>query len=310
MILITGGAGFIGSALIRRLNADGISDIMVMDSIGGSPKWRNLVDCQFHQYIDAADLPSLLKEYRVNQVIHLGANSNSTEADFTHLYRVNTEYSRQLWLYCAEHKIPFIYASSAATYGDGIAGFSDDHSIIPQLRPLTAYAYSKHLFDRWALRQTQTPPQWYGLKFFNVYGPGEWHKGDGASMIYQMIQQIKIGRCVSLFGDGEQARDFISVHDVIDIIRFFLNENPPSGIYNVGTGKAHTYNQVAGHIFKALGVEPDIQYEALPENLLGVFQMFTQADISKLQSVGFKPSFAPYHKAIQRVIKEIETWSR
>ena len=306
MILVTGGAGFIGSALIRRLNADGQSDFMIVDSIRDSLKWRNLIDCQFHQYLDATDLQSAIKDYRFSQVIHLGANSNSTETDFTALYRANTEYTRHLWLYCVEHKIPFLYASSAATYGDGSAGFSDDHSLIPPLRPLSAYAYSKHLFDRWALEQPQKPPRWYGLKFFNVYGPGEWHKGKSASMIYQMIQHIKSRGCVSLFGDGEQSRDFISIHDVVDIILFFLYENPSSGIYNVGTGKAHTYNQIAGHIFKALGVEPDIQYDALPENLSGVFQMFTQADISKLRAAGFKLSYAPYHKAIQRVIKEME----
>lgn len=306
MILITGGAGFIGNALVRRLNANGQSDIMVADSIRDSLKWRNLVDCHFSLYVDAADLLSMLKDYRFERVIHLGGNSNSTENNFTLMHRMNTEYSRRLWLYCAEYKIPFLYASSGATYGDGSAGFSDDHSLIPQLKPLSAYAYSKHLFDVWALRQLHRPPQWYGLKFFNVYGPGEWHKGRLASMIYQMVHQVKTLGCVSLFGDGEYARDFISVHDVSEVILFFLRESPASGIYNVGTGKAHTYNQIAGHIFKALGVKPDIQYEPLPESLIGAFQMFTQADISKLQGAGFKPSFAPYHKAIQRVIKEME----
>lgn len=314
MMLLTGGAGFIGSTFLRKLNEAGCNSVVVVDQIRQTKKWKNLVDCDFVEYLDSAELVHDLPNRSFQEVIHFGADSNSLESDFDHLYRNNTRYTRLLWEFCAERKIPFYYASSAATYGNGEQGFSDDHKQLRLHRPLTAYGYSKHLFDLWAVRQTQTPPKWIGFKFFNVYGSREAHKGKMASMPYQMIQKILRNGCVRLFSTpnweekkiGQYCRDFISVHDALKMVDWIRKNTIKSGVYNIGSGNAHTYEQLAQVIFQTLKEAPQIKIEDIPLEILPQFQQFTEADLSKLKAQGMSLKFPPYTSALKRIIGEIK----
>jgi len=296
MILITGASGFIGSVMIWKLNTRGIDGIIGVDKFHSDDKWKNLRKCRFHDWIDRDNLFEWLHtEGRiVNTVVHLGACTDTTEKDVDYFVQTNFKYSKNLWQFCVERHIPYLYASSAATYGDGGLGYSDDESIIPDLKPLNPYGWSKQIFDRWVLQQEEKPPVWYGFKFFNVYGPNEYHKGHMASIVYHAFGQVTQRGNIRLFKShrddfehGEQKRDFIYVKDVVDILDFFLQNETGSGIYNIGTGKARSFNDLAAAVFKALNQEVSIGYFDMPENLLKQYQYYTEANIDKLIKAGY-----------------------
>ena len=311
MIILTGGAGFIGTNTLAALNRLGHDDIVVVDNIASTDKWKNLVNRSFRQYIPKQQLWEWLARHRgqsVEAVIHLGACTDTMEHDFDYLNENNIVYSQRLWHLCTQKQIPFVYASSAATYGDGSLGFSDDHNKTIQYQPINQYGFSKHLFDLWALKQTASPAGWYGIKFFNVFGPGEDHKGRMASVpnfaIPQALNTGKIRLFKSYLPDysnGEQKRDFVFVGDVVNIIIYFLeSSSAPSGLYNAGTGKARTFNSLASAIFTALNKPVNIEYFDMPDTLKGSYQYFTEADMRKLGSSGYKYSPTSLEEGIRR----------
>ena len=314
MQILTGGAGFIGTNMLIRLNQIGEDDILIVDDINTSLKWKNLVGKKFRDYLHKDVLWDWLKanpKTRVDSVIHLGACSNTAENDFDYLMQNNVRYSQKLWELCLERQIPFIYASSAATYGDGSKGFSDDQSQILDLLPINAYGFSKHLFDLWVLRQTDTPPKWAGLKFFNVYGPYESYKNRMASVVYHGFPQVRNEGKIRLFKsdrqdyeNGEQKRDFIYVKDTIDVIQHMLTvDNPLSNIYNVGTGQAASFNQLAEGLFDAVDKPIEVEYIDMPTGLSQHYQYFTQADIGKLRDSGFSKSFTSLKNGIGEYVE-------
>ncbi len=302
MIILTGGAGFIGTNTLITLNRMGREDVLVVDNIAATDKWMNLVGMAFRQYIHKDRLWDWLAarpSAPLEAVIHLGACTDTMETDFDYLAENNLRYSQRLWRVCTQRQIPFVYASSAATYGNGTVGFSDDHSQTHRYRPINPYGFSKHLFDLWALKQSDAPPRWYGLKFFNVFGPYENHKGRMASVAHFAIPQALEKGVIRLFtsgrtdyGDGEQKRDFVFVEDVVGIAIHFLNNAAPSGIYNAGSGSAQTFNRLAAAIFGALQKPVNIEYFDMPESLHSSYQYFTQADMTKLVEAGcnFEPT--------------------
>lgn len=305
-IIVTGGAGFIGSCVVRALNVTGESDIIVVDDIAQTEKWMNLRNKKYTEYIHKSRLMEKLQEYGgVQAVIHLGACSSTTEQDFDYLWSNNFEFTRSLWNFCAEKQIPFIYASSAATYGDGRQGF-DDCGDIDALRPLNGYGYSKQLFDLWVKHQaTVFPPQYVGLKFFNVYGPNEYCKGSMASMVYHGYKQIKERGTIRLFkscdpnyADGEQLRDFVYVKDVCAVILWLLEHREISGLYNVGTGRAQSFRELAEATFHALGMEPRIEYIDMPEQLREKYQYYTKAEMGKLRQAGYNRPFMTVEQGV------------
>lgn len=298
-VIVTGGAGFIGSCLVRMLNDMGIDDILIVDHIGSTEKWRNLVGKRYCDYIPRDEFRKHLDTLKgsVSQVIHMGACSSTTEKDFDFLYQNNFEFSKRLWNFCTEEQIPFFYASSAATYGAGEQGF-DDRKAIDGLKPLNGYGYSKQLFDLWVQRQKNNPPQYAGFKFFNVYGPNEYWKGTMASVIYHAYHQIKENGEVGLFRsyredfpDGGQKRDFIYVKDLCRVMRFFMEHREVSGIFNLGTGTARTFTDLALATFRAMGKEPRIQYVEMPETIREKYQYYTEADMEKLRKAGYEAAF-------------------
>ncbi len=297
--LVTGGAGFIGSNVVAELNSRGTDDIYVADNISSTPKWKNLSDKKYRDYIHKTELFDRLDSIReIEAVIHMGACSSTTETNFDYLWANNVEYTKKLWNYCSEREIPFIYASSAATYGDGSRGF-DDEADIDELRPLNGYGYSKQVFDQWVKRQREgLPPQYVGLKFFNVYGPGEYYKGSMASMAFHGFNQIKESGEIRLFKsenpdypDGGQKRDFVYVKDVCKVIWWFLKNKDVSGLFNVGTGKADSFENLASAVFMAQGIEPNIRYIDMPETLKDKYQYYTQATMIKLRNAGCNVEF-------------------
>ncbi len=292
MILVTGGAGFIGSALIKALNDEGRQDIVVVDRFKSSEKWRNLRNVKFEEYIQADELfrPEFEDIFETIEVVfHMGACSSTTERNVDYLMENNVDFSKNLFEICTELDIPFIYASSAATYGNGELGYEDNQKTLPQLRPLNAYGYSKQLFDEWVLRRRRTPPKWYGLKFFNVFGPNEYHKGEMRSLVHKAFGQINDGGVVRLFKshrddyeDGKQLRDFIYVKDVVAAMVHLLKAKGKSGIYNMGTGQARSFYDLVEATFKAMGRETNIEYIDMPESIRDQYQYYTQADMSKM----------------------------
>ena len=298
-VILTGGAGFIGSCMLRTLNDAGCDDVIVVDNIASTEKWRNLVNKRYIEYFNKADfLPVLPQIKDVSAVVHLGACSATTEKDFDYLYKNNLNYSKTLWNYCAEREIPFLYASSAATYGDGSEGF-DDKCDIKKLRPLNGYGYSKQLFDLWAEKQAKRPPQHVGMKFFNVYGPNEYFKGSMASVIFHSFNTLKEYDSIKLFksylpeyAHGEQRRDFVYVKDICSVIKFFLEHPDKSGLFNLGTGHAQSFNDLAKAVFHALDRKVSIEYTEMPEGLRAKYQYFTEADIEKLRNAGYDAPFA------------------
>jgi len=313
MIIVTGGAGFIGSALIAALNARQITDILVVDQLGTDQKWKNLQNLSFADYVEKDDLLEMVIEDRldddVQAVFHIGACSDTTETDASFLVKNNYEYTKLLAQWATDADIRFIYASSAATYGDGSAGFSDDEGRMENLRPLNMYGYSKHLFDLWA-RRAGLLEKIVGLKYFNVFGPNEYHKGDMRSFIVKAFEQIKAGGTVRLFksympeyADGEQVRDFIYVRDAADMTLFFFDNPHLSGLFNIGTGEARTWNDLVIAVFVAMGRKPSIEYIDMPASIRDQYQYFTQADISKLRNAGYGRQTTSLEDAIRDYVQ-------
>ncbi len=308
MIIVTGGAGFIGSAFIWKLNSEGIGDILIVDRLGSSDKWKNLINRRYADYIHKNNFLELLDDnnsyFKATAVIHMGACTSTTERDADYLIENNYHYSRTLAEWSLKNNIPFIYASSAATYGDGSHGFSDDESTLEILEPLNMYAYSKHIFDLWASRN-KLLGRITGIKFFNVFGPNEYHKGDMISMAYRAFKQIRESGVVKLFKsyrgeyrDGEQLRDFIYVKDCVEVM-WWLFQNPHiKGIFNLGTGKARTWNDLIRASYSALGKEPAIEYIEMPRNLRDRYQYFTEASITRLRDAECTHSFQALEDAV------------
>ncbi|MFB3925344.1 MAG: ADP-glyceromanno-heptose 6-epimerase [Syntrophales bacterium] len=313
MIVVTGGAGFIGSAFIWKLNSEGIDDILIVDNLGTSDKWKNLVNRRFADYIHKDSFLDMVVGDRVpfqtSAVIHMGACSSTTERNAEYLIRNNYLYTRALAVWAVKNNIRFIYASSAATYGDGSQGFSDDDSVTVELRPINMYGYSKHLFDLGVLRN-ELSDKVTGIKFFNVFGPNEYHKGEMRSLVQKAREQILDTGRVRLFKshrpeykDGEQLRDFVYVKDCVDVLWWFLQDKSRTGIFNLGTGLARTWNDLVKAVFTAMGAEPQIEYVDMPEAIRDQYQYYTEARIDKLRKAGCVHEFRSLEDAVCDYVK-------
>ncbi|MBV5313895.1 MAG: ADP-glyceromanno-heptose 6-epimerase [Prolixibacteraceae bacterium] len=300
MIVVTGAAGFIGSYVVGKLNREGFKDIVLVDKYDDPLKFQNYQTKTFTETIDRDHFFDWLaiNKQSVQIIIHLGARTDTVGQEPEIYQQLNLEYSQKIWKACIQYGLPLVYASSASTYGDGHLGFDDNHSLIPELEPLNLYAQSKHDFDCWALNQTEQPYFWAGLKFFNVFGPNEYHKDRMASVIFQAFNTISETGRMDLFRshhpeikDGEQARDFIHVEDVAKVILFFMNHHTDSGIYNVGTGEARTYLSLTKAVFNSMCLCENIGFVDTPCDLKGKYQYYTCANIQKLRSVGYDQSF-------------------
>ena len=317
MFLVTGGAGFIGSNVVAALNEAGRKDIAVNDALGSDDKWRNLAKRQFADLVPPGELFAWLDGRKLDGVLHLGAISDTTATDGDLVLETNFRLSLKLLDWCTATRTPFIYASSAATYGDGSAGFGDAWTpdALNRLKPMNLYGWSKHLFDlavaeRFAKR-AKLPPQWAGLKFFNVFGPNEYHKGAMASVLARVFDDAKAGRAVRLFkshrpgvADGEQQRDFIYVDDAIAVVRWLLETPGVSGIFNIGTGKARSFRDMMLAMFQALGRPPDIEHIEMPAAIRGKYQYFTQAEIENLRLAGYNAGFTPLEQAVGQYVSD------
>jgi len=316
MLLVTGGAGFIGSNVVAALNDAGRTDVAVCDLLGHEGKWRNLAKRQLSDVVPPAEILAWLQGRKLDAVIHLGAISETTATDGDLVIETNFRLSMRLFDWCAATATPFIYASSAATYGDGSHSFSDDPSIaaLRSLRPMNLYGWSKHLFDLAvadrALRGDTLPPQWAGLKFFNVFGPNEYHKGAMASVLARRFDDIRGGRAVQLFkshrtgiADGDQRRDFIYVDDVVRVVMWLLATPAVSGLFNVGTGKARSFRDLILSAYAALGLQPNIEYVEMPEAIRGSYQYFTEARVDRLHGAGYNGGFTPLEDAVSLYVK-------
>jgi ADP-L-glycero-D-manno-heptose 6-epimerase len=314
MIIVTGGAGFIGSAFVWKLNTEGIEDIVIVDDLGTSVKWKNLVNRRFADYIHKEDFIDMVLAdhvpFDVRAVIHMGACSSTTERDADYLMENNYRYTQRLAEWAMHNDIRFIYASSAATYGDGSQGFADDDSLTTLLRPINMYGYSKQVFDLWALR-TGAVKKMAGIKFFNVFGPNEYHKGDMTSVIYKSFHQIRETGKVRLFksyrppyGHGEQKRDFVYVKDCVDVLWWLLIHKDVCGIFNLGTAHARTWNDLVNAVYSAMGVTPAIEYIEMPDALRDQYQYFTEASIEKLNTAGYAACFLSLEDAVRDYIVE------
>ena len=312
MIIITGAAGFIGSCMVGYFNRKGRTNIVLVDDFGREDKQANFNTKQFTSKVERSKFITWLKDCdeSIESIIHLGARTDTTEFDTTIFDELNLNYSKAIWQFCAEHNVPLIYASSAATYGLGELGFDDNHNIINELKPLNPYGDSKNDFDKWALQQTSSPPHWYGLKFFNVYGPNEYHKGRMASVILHTFRQVSTTAAMKLFRshnsdykDGHQLRDFIYVEDVLKVIDFLFENQPESGLYNLGTGKARTFLDLATATFTALGKEPNISYIDTPADIRDKYQYFTEANMEKLKQAGYGEDFTELEDGVKEYVQ-------
>jgi len=312
VILVTGAAGFIGSCMVGYLNRKGYHNIIIVDEFDHENKKHNYEDKKIIARVDRNELFDWLSDHpmQINFVFHLGARTDTTEFDYTVLEKLNVDYSKKLWNYCVEKSLPLVYASSAATYGDGKLGYKDNHDLPFELNPLNPYGKSKNEFDKWVLKEKRQPPFWAGLKFFNVYGPNEYHKERMASVIFHSFNQIKSSGKVKLFKshkpeykDGEQLRDFVYAKDVVDICYWLMNEKPASGLYNLGTGKARTFKDLVTAIFKSIGKEPVIEFIDTPLDIRDKYQYFTEADMAKLRDAGYKEDFYSLEEGVETYVK-------
>lgn len=316
MIVITGGAGMIGSIIAWHLNTQlQRDDLVIVDRITHENQWQNLVKRQYAQYLDKDQLLDWLQNHDgITAIIHMGAISATTERNFNKLVADNIHYSQALWTWCARNQVPFFFASSAATYGDGEHGYND--ASIHYLRPLNGYGYSKHFFDQWALQQTNSPPAWAGFKFFNVYGPNEYHKERMASVAFHSFNQFNETGAVKLFKshkdgfqDGMQLRDFVYVKDAASVVVHFLtlaiNGAPmANSIYNIGTGQARAFKDLATAVMLSIGKTPHITYIDMPEDLQGRYQYFTQASMQKLRAAGYSAPFYSLEDGIKDYVQQ------
>lgn len=309
MIIVTGAAGFIGSCLVSKLNREGFKDIVVVDDFSRPEKNRNLEGKIYSKEVHRDVFPVWLRENQrlVQFVFHIGARTDTTEPDKKIFDKLNLNYSKTIWNVCVEFGIPFVYASSAATYGGGEFGYEDSHALIEKLHPLNPYGESKNDFDKWVLKQDRKPRSWAGLKFFNVYGPNEYHKGRMASVVFHAFNQISETGKVKLFRshnpkfkDGEQLRDFVYVKDVTEVCLWLLRSRKPetSAIYNLGSGKARTFSDLAKNVFSALGKKPEIEFIDTPADIRDKYQYFTEAKMEKLKNAGCDVKFHSLEEGI------------
>ena len=308
MIIVTGAAGFIGSCLIQRLNEEGFNDLILVDDFSHPEKVNNYSNKHFTQYIERKNFTEWLKNNQrfVQLVFHIGARTDTTEFNQTIFDELNLNFTKEVWKICVEYGLPLVYASSAATYGDGSFGYEDDHAIIPKLQPLNPYGISKNEFDKWALKQDRSPYFWAGLKFFNVYGPNEYHKNRMASVIFHAFNQIEKNGTMKLFRshnpsykNGEQLRDFIYVKDVIDVCMFLMKHRKDSGIYNLGSGQARTFLDLVKNTFKAMNKPEKIEFIDTPIDIRDKYQYFTEANMNKLRSIGYAKTFYTLEEGVE-----------
>ena len=318
MILVTGGAGFIGSNLVAGLAGAGLGPIAVCDMFGHDAKWKNLAKHPVHEIVDPTELPLFIEQSgaEIDAIFHMGAISATTETDVDLILSTNLTLSQSLWRFCVEADCPFIYASSAATYGDGSQGFADDNdaAALAALRPLNPYGWSKKLFDDFAVAEAaagNAPPFWAGLKFFNVYGPNEYHKGGQRSVAHQLFEQIRDAGQVKLFkshhpdyGDGGQLRDFVHVDDCVKLMIWLLRDRPQSGVYNCGTGKARSFKDLALAAFAAMGKEAKIDFIDTPEAIRRHYQYFTEADMTRVRGAGYDANVMSLEDGVASYIKD------
>lgn len=326
MIIITGSAGFIGSVVVNCLNQNGKNDLILVDDFSKKNKERNYINSNYSQLINRDIFIDWLKENHneVDFIVHLGARTDTTEFDWSVFESLNVNYTKSLFSLCSDYSIPLIYASSAATYGNGEFGYIDNHDIVYKLQPLNPYGKSKNEVDKWVLQQEKQPPFWAGLKFFNVYGPNEYHKGRMASVIFHSFNQIKETGKVKLFRshrpdykDGEQLRDFIYVKDIASVIIFMIEkfqQNKPieSGLYNLGTGKARSFYDLTANTFRAMNKDVNIEFVDIPSDIRDKYQYYTEADITKLRSAGYDKDFTSLEDGVYDYVKNflIENHSR
>lgn len=311
-IVVTGAAGFIGSCLVGFLNEKGYDNLIITDDFSRLDKTPNLDGKQFQKKVERTSFFDWLKETRpvIDFVFHIGARTDTTEFDYSIHQQLNVEYSQKVWEYCTENNIALVYASSAATYGAGEFGYTDDHELPFKLQPLNPYGISKNEFDKWALQQTISPPFWAGLKFFNVYGPNEYHKGRMASVIWHSFNQVKKDGRVKLFKshrpdfkDGQQLRDFVYVKDVLNVCYWLMNNKPVSGIYNLGTGRARAFEDLVKAVFSGLDKPAQIDFIEMPEDIRDKYQYFTEADMHKLQGVGYNRPFFSLEEGVDDYVR-------
>jgi ADP-L-glycero-D-manno-heptose 6-epimerase len=313
MIVVTGGAGFIGSNLVAGLEEAGYGPISVVDELGRGDKWKNLRRRELAELVPPEDIFDLLERHHddVDYVVHMGAVTSTTETDADLIVQTNYRLPQTLWEWCAHHEVPFLYASSAATYGDGSEGFDDDGSpeALARLVPLNAYGWSKHAFDRWVARQVadgaDAPPQWVGLKFFNVYGPNEWHKGAMMSGVTRAWPAVSRGEPVTLFrshhpdyADGEQMRDFVYVKDCVDVMMWLMENPEVGGLFNLGTGRAQTWLDLIGALCASAEQELRVEWKDTPEAIRDRYQYFTQAEIRRLREAGYERPFRTVEEGV------------
>lgn len=313
MIIVTGAAGFIGSYLVSFLNQKGVDNLIIVDDFGNEEKNKNLEGKQYLQKIDRTEFIEWFAEQssEVDFVFHIGARTDTTEFDKSIFDELNVAYTQAIWKICAQQKIGLVYASSAATYGLGEFGYKDDHEVIEKLKPLNPYGDSKNDFDKWALKQEEQPPFWCGLKFFNVYGPNEFHKGRMASVIFHAYNQISSTGGMKLFQshnpnfkDGEQQRDFIYVWDLVNVCNWMRENQPANGLYNLGSGTARTFLDLVKNTFKAMGKEPNISFIPTPEDIRDKYQYFTEADMSKLKDAGYPHPFHTLEEGVEDYVSK------
>ena len=331
MIVITGAAGFIGSIVASELNNKGYNDLILVDDFSKKEKERNYIDLNYKALVDRNVFFDWFKENHedVDFVVHLGARTDTTEFDWNVFLKLNVDYTQTMFALCSEYQIPLVYASSAATYGNGELGYDDSHDVVEKLQPLNPYGRSKNEVDKWILKQEKQPPFWAGLKFFNVYGPNEYHKGRMASVIFHSFNQINATGKVKLFRshrpdfkDGQQLRDFIYVKDIASVIAFMIDaktqsrkdaenahcsqliaHNLKSGIYNLGTGKARSFYDLATNTFKAMGREVNIEFIDIPEDIRDKYQYFTEANMTKLREAGYDKEFTSLEDGVADYVK-------